>query len=508
MKAPITFEPSGVTVWVEPGTTVHQAALVAGVPVSVPCGGRGVCGACGVRVLDGSLAEPDDTERRAIERGRGGVRLACRAQVEGRVTVQPVIALRSESSTDRTLPAAARTVVGVDLGTTSVSAVAVDLEAGVEGPVATVPNLQSASGADVLSRIAAAVHDSAVLRDAAMLSVTRAIGSALNGVEQPPDAVVIAGNTAMEALLAGSDVTGLGAYPFVAPDIPLVIDLDDGELQARMMPVIGGFIGGDTVACLLHTGMVDSDATTLLVDLGTNAEIALAARGSLWVASAAAGPAFEGFGIECGGAAAPGSVLSAVWSDAHGWRLKVLGDEAAARLAGSGLVSAVALLRRLGHIAPDGRMTPEGPLADAFFTGEDGVLRVSVGAERAVTLSQLDVRALQLAKAAVQVGIAQVLAAAGVTADELDDVYVAGAFGSGLAAADIVELGIVPASAREKVRAVGNASLYGALAAAVTPALVEDAARIAAQAVHVELATDPKFQSALISALELAEFNL
>jgi len=153
-------------------------------------------------------------------------------------------------------------------------------------------------------------------------------------------------------------------------------------------------------------------------------------------------------------------------------------------------------------------MSPDGPLANAFFTGDDGVLRVRIGAEGALTLSQLDVRSLQLAKAAVQVGIEQVLSAAGVSTRELDAVYVAGAFGSGLSAADIVELGIVPAAAAEKVRAIGNASLYGALAAAVTPSLVDDAARIAAQAVHVELAADSGFQHSLISALELSEFDL
>jgi hypothetical protein len=209
--------------------------------------------------------------------------------------------------------------------------------------------------------------------------------------------------------------------------------------MAFVLPPVGGFVGGDALAAAIASGLADADEPMLLVDFGTNAEIVLAGCGPLIVASAAAGPAFEGAGITCGGPAAEGAVTHvAVFGDGS-VELTALGAEEPRWFSGSGIVSAVAELRRLGHIRADGLLVAEGPLHDRFRL-VDGVVTVSLGTvDACLSVSQLDVRSLQLAKAAVRAGITAVLEVAGAHAGDLRAILVAGAFGSALEAVDLAD---------------------------------------------------------------------
>ena len=157
-RVPVTFEPAGVTTWVVAGTTLTDAARQAGIMVPAPCGGRGVCGSCGVSVLAGALASADEAERAMLVRARPGIRLACRATVVGPVTVRP-LALDATSVQAPALVgsmAAGPLVAGVDLGTTSVAVALVDPRTGRELARASVANRQQRFGADVLARLSAA----------------------------------------------------------------------------------------------------------------------------------------------------------------------------------------------------------------------------------------------------------------------------------------------------------------------------------------------------------------
>lgn len=518
-RIPVTFAPGGLTCWVEPGSTLLDAARLAGIIVPAPCGGRGICGSCGVRVLSGDLAPADGEEQRGLARAPKGVRLACRARVIGPVEIRPLIAHVPVVGVPGRVGPGAVVVAGVDLGTTSVAALVVDAVSGRELARAAVANRQQSYGADVISRIGASLEGAAAnLAAAAEASVLDALTAATSAAGVGLDAVerlVVVGNSAMSALLVRADVTSLAAHPFSAPRTPAELDsamirdaLAPGA-QALLLRPIAGFVGGDALAALVSAGMCDATAPTLLVDIGTNAEILLAGAGPLCVASAAAGPAFEGVGIACGGPAAEGAVDRVRVGEDGELELSVLGRGPARWLSGSGLVSAVAELRRHRHLDAEGRMHPEGPLAERFKTSEAGVVEVALtGGDGggSIVLTQLDVRALQLAKAAVRVGIESVLRSANLPPSQLADVLIAGAFGSALEPGDLSDLGVVPAVTRQRVRRVGNAALDGAATIALDPGLLACAEEAAACAVHVDLASAPGFSAELMAATTLAAY--
>ena len=518
-QVPVTFVPAAVTVWVEYGTTVLEASKRAGLIVPAPCGGRGVCASCGVRVISGRLEDPDDTERAGLRRAPDDVRLACRARVSGPVEIRPLIA---PLTIERTGASAARVplVAGVDLGTTSVAALLVDAVSGREVARAAVPNQQQSFGADVLTRLSAAIDGASVaLREAAEASIVLALESAaaLGGVQTAGiERLVVAANSAMIALVLGADVAPLATAPFTAAssggDLPIdspVHAVLSESATGIVLPPISGFVGGDALAAAIAAGLSEADEPILLVDFGTNAEIVLAGCGPLTVASAAAGPAFEGAGISCGGPAAEGAVTSVSIRADGSVELTTLGAENPRWFSGSGIVSAIAELKRAGHVRGDGLLTADGPLRDHFAVDEQGVVTISLGTpDGRLTVSQLDVRSVQLAKAAVRAGITAVLGSAGIGARELAGIRIAGAFGSAMSASDLVDLGVVPLDAAGVLTSVGNAALEGAATVALDPSLQETAAMLASQARHVDLAGDPGFASALMAATEFAPYSI
>jgi len=520
-RVPVTFVPAGVTVWVEAGTTVLEAAKAAGILLPAPCGGRGVCGSCGVRIVDGTLDAPDDVERRGLERAPEGVRLACRAGVIAPVRVRPVLAnpTRASASSGCAQDSAGPVRAGIDLGTTSVAAVLIDAETGRELARASVPNRQQVLGADVLTRVSASL---AGMRDELGMLAEQSVLDALAAAAGVCDIdlsrvvrVVVAGNSAMSGLLVGADVGSLAGHPFTPPfggggmaRDSLVVQALAAEAEAVVLPPMAGFVGGDALAGVIAAGLIGVTAPVLLVDFGTNAEIVLAGGATLVVASAAAGPAFEGAGISCGGPAIDGAVTAVRLEPDGAVRLEVLGGVAPRWFSGSGLVSAVAALRGLGHISVDGRMYTVGPLESHFSTNDAGVMTVSLGGEHgALTLDQLDVRAFQLAKAAVRVGVEAVLAAGDVDSAQLDEVLLAGAFGSALKVGDLVDLGVLPRAVAGVSRSVGNAALDGAAAIALDAELLALATDAARGARHVDLAADPAFNARFLAAMGLEPYG-
>ncbi|HEY5472392.1 MAG TPA: ASKHA domain-containing protein, partial [Candidatus Limnocylindrales bacterium] len=384
---------------------------------------------------------------------------------------------------------------------------------------ASVANQQSSFGADVLSRVSASLNgESEALRTLAensILDALRAAGQAGNADVSRVERLVVAGNSTMAALLMGADVTSLASHPFTPPvgGEPLAADsalraaVAPGA-EAALVPPMAAFVGGDALAATVASGLVDVDAPALLVDLGTNAELVLARPDGLLVASTAAGPAFEGVGVSCGGPAVAGAVDRVEISGVD-VRLHAIGDAEPRWFSGAGLVSAITALISAGHIAPDGAMVAQGPLAPRFARDEAGVLGVGLSAEGAprIVLTQLDVRALQLAKAAVRAGIEALLRHAGLSATDLGEVLVAGAFGAALEPADLVAIGVLPSNAASRIRRVGNAALEGAAAMALDSGLTKIAAQTAAQAVHVDLAADPAFNTGYIVATEFRPYE-
>lgn len=509
---PITFEPAGVTAWVESGRTVLDAARAAGVLIDAECGGRGTCGACGIRVRGEGLQPPAPDEKAALGASPPGIRLACRARVDGPVTVKPLVVFAREPSKTAGSRQESGLVAGVDLGTTTVAAAVVDPVTGLELGRAMVANRQRLFGADVLSRLTSAMSGAgADLQRLADESVADAIRAAVGAdAAARVEKVVVAGNTVMAALYCGADVASLSAYPFSVPadccevsgsrEVSATVAPD---ARIEVVPPIAGFVGGDLVAGVVALGMLDA-GPGMLVDVGTNAEVAMAVRGALWVASAAAGPAFEGGGIASGGLAVPGAVNSVAVREDGEVELTTLGDTEPRWFSGAGLLSALAALVRSGHVDSTGLLAQDGPLRDRFARDDAGVLGVRFGErEGHLVLSQVDIRNLQLAKAAVRVAIDSVLRAAGVEAVDLEVVHISGAFGSALSHDDVVEVGVVPRDVRDALSAAGNTSLAGAVSLS---AHVDSAAaiqRVVSGAIHVDLAGQPGFNDELLKALTL-----
>lgn len=517
----ITFVPAGATVWVEAGTTVLDAAREAGVELDATCAGRGTCGTCAVRVLSGKLDASGPTERAALTGAGDDVRLACLARVVSQVTVRPLVPVMlpgaDEDGAVSNEPADGPPLAaGVDLGTTSVAAVVVDPGTGREVGRATVRNRQRSFGADVLSRLSAARdgHGEA-LRNRAAESVAEALDAAGGAAVRRIESLVIAGNSAMEALFAGADVMPLSVYPFTVPpfdrhpEVPgaLAGALSD-SVRITLVEPVAGFAGGDLVAGMLAAGFDGAEETRLLVDVGTNAEVALVAGGRLWVTSAAAGPAFEGEGISHGGIAAPGAVGSMKITGGGEVALNTIGGGEPTWFSGAGLLSALAELVRAGQVGADGALKREGPLADRIQVDEDGVLGVSLGAPGGeLALTQLDIRALQLAKAAVRVAVESVVGTAGIGAATIDAVTVTGAFGAAIAPTDLVDLGIVPVEVAGRITCAENAALAGAVMLAMDAEAERTVERLAGDAEHIDLAARPGFNDALMTAVSLEPYH-
>lgn len=417
--------------------------------------------------------------------------------------------------------------VAVDLGTTTISAVLVDMRTGAELAVSGCLNPQRSFGYDLISRIHA-VQDSFANLDRLHIAVIEAIGGLIERMCTERDiptrevvALTLAGNTLMSHLFLNIDPTSLGHAPFAgtlragvrceARDLGLPIH---DHAPVCILPCIGGFVGGDITAGILVTRLMDQPGVSVLVDIGTNGEVVVARDGVLMATSSAAGPAFEGGKIRCGMMAAHGAVHR-VEFDGQDLRVQTLGDRPACGVCGSGLIESFARLYETGLIAMNGRMArPGGPetaalppaLAARLVAGEDGPAVVLVPAENgreAIVITQADVREFQLGKGAVQTAILMVLETMGIALDQIDRFLVAGAFGNHLNVADAMALGLLPELPAERVFFIGNSSLEGARCALLNRYERQRAERIAETTGFVELATCPEFQDRFAMSMML-----
>ncbi len=420
--------------------------------------------------------------------------------------------------------------VAVDVGTTTLAASLVDVTDGGELAVDAVLNPQTRFGDDVISRIQYAGDDPRGLQTL-QEAVCRACNDLIERLAEQAGVAAgdiytatFAGNTTMLHLLCGISPQFLGQVPFVsaigrglhlkAADLGLAIHR---RAEVYVFPVIGGFVGGDTVAGILATRMAQSREPALLVDIGTNGEIVLNAGGRLVAAATAAGPAFEGARIECGMRAASGAIEKIVVRGEL--RYHVIGNQAPAGLCGSALVDLGAELLRHGLLAPDGRFRPEDRLPQQTpeslrrrlveHNGHRALLLVPAeqsATGRHIVFTQRDVRQLQLAAGAIRAGVRILLARGGLAATDLESVWVAGGFGNFIRRSNAQRIGLLPPEVpRERIRFVGNTSLAGARLAARSQKLQQLADRLAESTEHVDLSTDPQFRDAFAEAMIFPE---
>lgn len=450
------------------------AALLeqAGIPLGKPCGGRGMCGKCAV-LLEGVISEPNAAELRC------GARLACQAAALGDACVilpeeLPMAQIEAgcAAALQPVQPMPGKFGAAIDVGTTTLALRLYDLASGECLSSATMLNPQTSVAADVIGRIDAAMHGAqeklrVSIESALQALLLRACAQA-GCADSEVASLVITGNTTMLYLLTGRDPTALSHAPFQADC------LFDTECQllgrtAYLPPCLHAFVGADTACALLASRMLDSHETALLCDIGTNGEIALWHQGKLCIASTAAGPAFEGAGISCGCGSIPGAIdqVSVIGDELS---IHTIGEKAPAGLCGSGLVDAVTALLTTGFLDETGAMEQDAyPLAPG------------------VTLTQKDIRAVQLAKAAMAAGVAALLHDAGCRESDVAAVYVAGGFGSHLSIESAASIGLISADLADRVQVIGNAALDGAAMLLLDAALRQKLRWMSGHAKHVRL---------------------
>ncbi|MBQ2954310.1 MAG: DUF4445 domain-containing protein [Clostridia bacterium] len=457
----------------------------AGQALAQPCGGRGVCGKCAV-LLTGDASAPNAAEIRC------GARLACQAVIHGDAVVILPEALPAQIEAGGSAviapvrPMPGRFGAAVDIGTTTLALRLYDLAGGECLAVTTMLNPQTAVAADVIGRIDAAMKGGlAALQSAVETAILTLLSNACAQADCAPEQVgslVVTGNTTMLCLLTGRDTTSLSRAPFEA-DCLFGFEAELLGRRCCLPPCLHAFVGADTTCALLASGMLDRQEAALLCDVGTNGEIALWHGGRLYIASTAAGPAFEGAGISCGCGSIPGAI-DRVWVEDGGLRIHTIGGKKPVGLCGSGLVDAVAALLEMEIIDETGAMDDE-----------------SCELAEGVALTQRDIRALQLAKAAIAAGMDSLLHAAGCPESAVAALYLAGGFGSHLNAGSAARIGLIPTGLAGRVRVIGNAALDGAAMMLMDTALQQKAGEIRRQAQHVRLDGNAHFSQRYVDAM-------
>ena len=427
---------------------------------------------------------------------------------------------------------AARYAIAFDLGTTTVVGTLLDVGTGTPMAVASMLNAQQPFGGDVITRISATMMDPEALgrlQRAAATTLSDLARQVCREAGVDPEQVyevAVAGNATMTALVLGIDPEPLGVAPFVmsAAQPPSVLASEIGlglhpRARAFFFPALGAYVGGDIVAGMLATGMDRDKRTRLFIDVGTNCEIVLSDGETILSTAAPAGPAFEGGAIRCGMRAADGAI-EVIKVDPHAQgddpavTLGVIGDVEPMGLCGSGLVDAVAELVRVGLLDSTGRLVTDEAakeiapaLADRLARiGEERVFilhRPSPDAEpvECVYLSQRDVRELQFAKAAISTGWSLLLEQLGLEHRDVQQVLLAGSFGSYLSPASAVRIGLVPQLPVLRIVAAGNVAGEGAKMALLSVRERAGALALLEEVTYVELSDRPDFNDAFVEQL-------
>ena len=450
------------------GYTLRELLTQAEIYVDAPCGGRGSCGKCVVCFLAGAPEPlPVEREQLSAETLKEGGRLSCQCvpvkdceiELTGN-SERMEVETEFENGGNRTVSNKTTTVglgVAIDLGTTTIAMALISLSDGRRIKTKQLVNHQRAYGADVISRIQAADCGRAdLLRNLVRRDLAVGMEELLSGENGIVKKITIAGNTTMCHLLMGYSCEMLGVAPFT----PVTTKREEyripkewGEQQVVILPGISAFVGADTVAGVLAVGMDEAEKVSLFLDVGTNSEMVIGNKNGFLATSAAAGPAFEGNSITNGMPGVAGAV-SHVRFTTEGTvaELETVGGEPPKGICGSGILDVMSELVR------NAMVDENGTLAERWF--ETGV-PLSEAPHR-IRITQADIREIQMAKAAIRAGIELLLKAYGVTADEVETVYLAGGFGKKMDVKSAVQIGMFPPELSEKIVAVGNAALEGA----------------------------------------------
>jgi uncharacterized 2Fe-2S/4Fe-4S cluster protein (DUF4445 family) len=524
--------------------TVLEALIGAGIFLRTDCGGKGGCGKCRVKMVAGAsegVAAPDESEIKILGQSdlSEGVRLACRLRISGDIVLEiPETSRLSAEVAQKGLPTLFDKLaelksphtglpdsygLAVDLGTTTVAVYLCNLSTGTVTASTSARNPQTLFGDDVMSRISAIRLDPDLLarqQKMAVKAIEWGITSLCRSTRIDPEKIntmVVVGNSTMLHIFVGENPSSIGVFPYT-PQFVEEKTLRASSIgfrfnpnsQIRTLPLITGFIGADIVSAALVSELSHTEPGTMLVDVGTNGEIMYLGKNGLSATSCATGPAFEGAAISHGMHAVSGAI-DAVNIDKNSSETvcSIIQQNPAkpkkpAGLCGTGVISTVAELYKVGLILKDGAFNSE---ADSPYMrlSEDRLSEfIVVPAEntqdgRPLTFTQNDVRAIQLAKGALRTGIDLLCKEAGM---ELPTkLLVAGAFGSFINKKDALRIGMFPRIPEEDIDVVGNAAGAGAILALFDENILTRANALTRATRVLDLSTHPDFQEIFINSL-------
>ena len=537
----ITILPEGKIVNAESGKTLLEN-LVDHVPLTAPCGGRGVCGKCRIIIETKDVPDLTDVEKDQLSPGliASGYRLACQVTVDrsmsvrlseagqdkGHVEAKKVFPGPYPINPDITLPKDKQCLgLAVDLGTTTIAGYLCDMKKGDILTSSATINPQRRYGDDVISRINFAGkgdNNLKKLQGLALDAISYLADSCLKEVKASRDDLygfTIAGNTTMEHILAGLDVSGLGRTPFKPATLSeiklktedLGLDFTHGT-GFTILPIIAAFVGGDTLACVLADKPYERDEMTLIVDLGTNGELVLGNKDGMWATSCATGPALEGAQLSCGMRATLGAISAcSIEPDTCQFNYTTIGDnnkEPPLGFCGSGILDLVATMIRSGAVKKGGNFNMDFP----GFTPDDngGVARMVLVPEEnnpahvEIFASQHDIRQVQLAKAAVITGIRYLMDK--VDVNKIDRTILTGAFGNAFDWKSAVTIGMLPdVETLGEVISRDNLAGEGAVMALLDKDTRKEAEEIKNNTQYMNLAEQPEFMERFVENTGFSE---
>lgn len=526
------------------GCSLLELLRSRGIYVRAVCGGKGTCGKCKVQMLSGAAGISEaDRKFFAKEELKAGWRLACTAYPKDdcRVMVETeeeagfeavgfeAVAghckdIRPETEAREKSREAGISCAGdkfgeatdlsdnigydiaIDIGTTTIAMELLRSNDGERLHTVTSLNHQRAFGADVISRIRAANEGHGeelkkiIRRDLEegirrLLKESGVSGSSVRHI-------AIAGNTTMGHLLMGYSCETLGTYPFTPVNIGiirtsvselfgegLIMETAEEDTYATLLPGISAYVGADIAAGMLACDFDRREKPCLLIDLGTNGEMAVGNRDRILVTSVAAGPAFEGGNISCGMGSVPGAICNvAICNEAVGKPgifLHTIEDQPPRGICGTGVIETTCELVKAGLV------DETGMLNEAYFT--EGVELAKTPEGRPITFTQKDVREVQLAKSAVRAGLETLLKRYGITYEDVDQVFLAGGFGYKADPEKMAGIGMLPEEWKTNATAIGNSSLAGAACYLTSTEAESRLKRLVEISAEIELASDRDF---------------
>lgn len=526
----VTFLPQKITVEVQEGMTILEAEQAAGLEPDAPCGGAGNCGKCRVEIVEGK---------------KTGSVLACQTKIDSSMKVDTGYQEKVEKILADGFTREVKLEPGVypekdeegrekpfylmafDIGTTTVVGYLMDGRTGKEMTAVSMMNPQHQFGADVISRANYVLENEnggKEMQAVIVKALNKLIGQACKetGVDREELLLVtIVGNTCMHHLLLGISPDSLVHAPYV-PQVkdgmirrPEEIGLQMAqEGEVMILPNIAGFVGADTVGCMLAVAFDQLEKMTLMIDIGTNGELVMGNKNRMVTTSTAAGPAFEGAKIECGMRGSKGAI-SHLREKGTELEIEIVDGGKAVGICGSGLIDILAVLIRNGFVDSYGGFTDPEDLTTELAKAQSWRLQtiggqpafLLVSAEDAangtpVYLSQKDVREVQLAKGAIAAGIQIMAEKLEIREEDIEQVYLAGAFGNYMDEKNACEIGLIPYCLRDRIVPIGNAAGEGSQLACLNRGQFDYACRMAKEVSFIELATEAEFQDVFVDKLE------